>query len=67
MIGLIYSNFFLINVFGISTSSKTERIREFLDAENLPNLTAEEIEAIDVAGKKLHKRIFAKHVFNDSN
>ncbi|KAF8843548.1 Aldo/keto reductase [Paxillus ammoniavirescens] len=43
----------------VTTSSKAERIREYLDTENVPDLTAEEIDLIDETGAKLHKRFFA--------
>ncbi|KAH7889387.1 NADP-dependent oxidoreductase domain-containing protein [Phlebopus sp. FC_14] len=42
----------------VTTSSKAERIREYLDTENVPDLTAEEIELIETTGAKLHKRFF---------
>ncbi|KIK98728.1 hypothetical protein PAXRUDRAFT_133664 [Paxillus rubicundulus Ve08.2h10] len=42
----------------VTTSSKAERIREYLDTENVPDLTAEEIDLIDATGAKLHKRFF---------
>ncbi|KAF8969856.1 NADP-dependent oxidoreductase domain-containing protein [Flammula alnicola] len=42
----------------VTTSTKAERIQEFLDAEN-------EIQAIDEGGSKLHKRIFMRHVFGE--
>ncbi|GBE82184.1 NAD/NADP-dependent indole-3-acetaldehyde reductase [Sparassis crispa] len=42
----------------ISTSSKEERIKEYLEVETLPDLTAEEVGAIDVAGSKVHHRVF---------
>ncbi|KIJ16762.1 aldehyde reductase [Paxillus involutus ATCC 200175] len=45
----------------VTTSSKAERIREYLDTENVPDLTAEEIDLIDVTGAKLHKRFFVRH------
>jgi hypothetical protein len=31
----------------------------------VPDLTAEEIQAIDDAGSKLHKRVFMRHVFGE--
>jgi len=48
-----------------STSGKVARIRELLDTEQVPDLTKEEIGAIEEAGSKLHQRIWASHVFND--
>jgi hypothetical protein len=38
------------------TSSKAARIREFIDTEQVPDLTAAEIQAIDDAGSTLIKR-----------
>ncbi|KAJ6597076.1 NADP-dependent oxidoreductase domain-containing protein [Mycena vulgaris] len=49
----------------VTTSSKEERIKEYLQTSKVPDLTAEEIEAIDVAGAKLHKRVFMRHVFGE--
>jgi len=48
-----------------STSGKAARIRELLDTEQVPDLTKEEIGAIEEAGSGLHQRIWASHVFND--
>lgn len=42
----------------VTTSSKEDRIKEYLDTANVPPLTSEEIQAIDESGSKLHKRIF---------
>ncbi|KAF9218337.1 Aldo/keto reductase [Gyrodon lividus] len=42
----------------VTTSSKAERIREYLDTENVPDLTVEEIDLIDATGGELHKRFF---------
>lgn len=47
------------------TSSKEARIKEYLEAFQVPDLTAQEIQAIDDAGAKLHKRIFMRHVFGE--
>ncbi|KAF9475050.1 Aldo/keto reductase [Pholiota conissans] len=49
----------------VTTSSKAERIQEFLAVENLPDLTSKEIDAIEEAGSKLHKRVFMRHVFGE--
>ncbi|KAF8201563.1 NADP-dependent oxidoreductase domain-containing protein [Pholiota molesta] len=49
----------------VTTSTKAERIQEFLSVENLPDLTAEEIDAIEEAGSKLHKRVFMRHAFGE--
>jgi len=40
------------------TSSKAERIREYLDTENVPELTVDELALIETTGRKLHKRFF---------
>jgi len=48
-----------------STSSKQSRIEEYLDTANVPDLTEDELEAIDKAGAKQHKRLFGKAVFSD--
>ncbi|KAF8921097.1 NADP-dependent oxidoreductase domain-containing protein [Mucidula mucida] len=47
----------------VTTTSKPERIVETLSTPDVPDLTAEEIAAIETEGSKLHKRIFMKHVF----
>lgn len=44
----------------ITTSSKKERVKEYFDTLNLPDLTSEEIEAIRNAGKKHYHRQFLK-------
>jgi len=49
----------------ISTSTKMARIKEFLDTEHVPDLSTEEIEAIEEAGSKLHHRIWVRRVSND--
>lgn len=49
----------------ISTSAKEERIKEYLAVETLPNLTAEEVRAIDEAGSKEHHRVFQKWFDSD--
>ncbi|KAJ2920894.1 hypothetical protein H1R20_g16199, partial [Candolleomyces eurysporus] len=49
----------------ITTTSKQSRIEEFLDTEKVPDLTEEEIQSIDEAGSKLHKRIFMRAVFGE--
>ncbi|KXN92202.1 NAD/NADP-dependent indole-3-acetaldehyde reductase [Leucoagaricus sp. SymC.cos] len=49
----------------ITTSSKVSRVKGFLDTENVPELTEQEIWSIDEAGSKLHKRIFMRHCFNE--
>lgn len=47
------------------TSSKQERLQEYLAAASVPDLTAEEIQAIEEAGSKLHKRVFMRQVFEE--
>lgn len=42
----------------VTTSSKAERIREYLDTDIVPELTADEVALIETAGGKLHKRYF---------
>ncbi|KJA27472.1 hypothetical protein HYPSUDRAFT_74938 [Hypholoma sublateritium FD-334 SS-4] len=49
----------------VTTSTKAERIQEFLVVENVSDLTQEELQAIDDAGSKLHKRVFMHHAFKD--
>ena len=44
------------------TSSKVERVKEYLAAETLPDLTPEEIKAIEEEGSKLHHRVFVSVV-----
>lgn len=45
----------------VTTSTKVERILEYLDTENVPELTPDEIEDIEAAGAKLHKRFFPRN------
>jgi hypothetical protein len=45
----------LINLL-LRTSSKASRMKEFVDTEQVPDLTMAEMQAIDDAGSKLHKR-----------
>ncbi|KAF7338142.1 Aldo-ket-red domain-containing protein [Mycena venus] len=47
----------------VTTSSKEARIKEYLEASNVPDLTAEEIQAIDDAGAKQQKRFFMRQLF----
>ncbi|KAH9477675.1 NAD/NADP-dependent indole-3-acetaldehyde reductase [Psilocybe cubensis] len=53
------------DVIVITTTSKVSRLQEYLDTENVPDLTSEEIHAIEEAGEKLHKRIFMQHAFDE--
>jgi len=46
------------NILAVTTSTKEERIKEYLDTVNVPPLTAEEVQVIDETGSKFHKRIF---------
>ncbi|KAF8447502.1 NADP-dependent oxidoreductase domain-containing protein [Boletus edulis BED1] len=48
------------DVLVVTTSSKAERIREYLDTENVPELTPEEVTLIETTGAKLHKRYFVR-------
>ncbi|KIM48887.1 hypothetical protein M413DRAFT_438061 [Hebeloma cylindrosporum] len=49
----------------VTTTSKVERMKEFLDTETVPDLTPEETQAIDEGGAKLHKRVYMHHVFGE--
>jgi diketogulonate reductase-like aldo/keto reductase len=49
----------------VTTTSKEERVKECLDVSTLPDLTVEEIEAIEEAGCKLHKRVYMRAAFNE--
>jgi hypothetical protein len=40
------------------TTSKVERVKEYLEVENVPDLTEEEVRAITEAGYNLHQRFF---------
>ncbi|KAG2144843.1 NADP-dependent oxidoreductase domain-containing protein [Suillus cothurnatus] len=51
----------------VTTSSKAERIREYLDTQNVPELTAEEIALIETTGGKLHQRYFVSLEFDDDS
>ncbi|EGO00610.1 hypothetical protein SERLA73DRAFT_104951 [Serpula lacrymans var. lacrymans S7.3] len=42
----------------ITTSSKAERVREYIDTTNVPDLTAEELALVERAGSLLHQRFF---------
>ncbi|KAJ7666231.1 oxidoreductase [Mycena polygramma] len=50
----------------VTTSSKEARIKEYLETPSIPDLTAEEVQAIDDAGAKLHKRIVGRDIFGDA-
>jgi len=49
----------------VTTTSKVARIKEFIDTEGVPDMTAEEIHDIEGAGRKLHKRVYMRHVFGE--
>jgi hypothetical protein len=42
------------------TSSKQERLKEYLDVLNVPDLTPEELESITATGSKVHHRAFVR-------
>ncbi|KAJ7271975.1 NADP-dependent oxidoreductase domain-containing protein [Mycena haematopus] len=49
----------------VTTSSKEARIKEYLEAPHVPDLTAQETQTIDDAGAKQHKRFFMRQVFGE--
>ncbi|KIY43475.1 hypothetical protein FISHEDRAFT_62562 [Fistulina hepatica ATCC 64428] len=62
--GSVLSKWLLqLGVVVVSTSSKVERLQEYLETPSLPDLTPEEIATIEIEGGKLHKRIFMKQIF----
>ncbi|KAF8511110.1 Aldo/keto reductase [Hysterangium stoloniferum] len=46
----------------VTTSSNEARLKEYLDAANVPALTSEEVQAIDDAGSMVHYRRFMPHM-----
>jgi len=50
------------DVLPITTSSKKERLVNILETISLPDLTPEEVNAINTAGKKIHHRVYQKHM-----
>ncbi|KAI0831295.1 Aldo/keto reductase [Trametes gibbosa] len=46
----------------VTTSSKEERVKEYVSTQDLPELTAEEVEAISEAGSTVHHRAFVRTV-----
>ncbi|KAL4067922.1 NADP-dependent oxidoreductase domain-containing protein [Scleroderma citrinum] len=48
------------NILVVTTSSKAQRMDEYLDTENIPDLIPEEIQEIEAAGAKLHRRFFPR-------
>ncbi|KAL1410576.1 hypothetical protein Q8F55_004589 [Vanrija albida] len=53
------------NVVAITTSNNPERIAKLAQIDSLPDLSAEEIAAIDEAGKKVHFRHYTEHMEAD--
>lgn len=51
--------------FILRTTSQEGRIAEFINAFDVPDLTEDEILAIDDAGSKLHKRVYMRAVFGE--
>lgn len=49
----------------VTTTSKVERIKQFQGVEIIPDLTPGEVQEIEAAGSKLHKRQFMAHAFQD--
>ncbi|KAJ7510050.1 NADP-dependent oxidoreductase domain-containing protein [Mycena galericulata] len=49
----------------VTTSSKEARIKEYLAVTGVPDLTPEELEAIEAAGAKLPKRFFMRAVYGE--
>ncbi|KAF9469208.1 NADP-dependent oxidoreductase domain-containing protein [Collybia nuda] len=49
----------------VTTTSKVSRIKEAIDTENVPDLTPEEIHALEAAGSLLHKRAYMAEVFGE--
>ncbi|KAF7294791.1 Aldo-ket-red domain-containing protein [Mycena indigotica] len=50
----------------VTTSSKEERLKEYLKTPEVPDLTDEDIKAIEEAGSKQHTRYYMKQVFGDA-
>ena len=55
---LLIHGSYLADLSNCSTTTKVSRIQEFLDVENVPDLTTEEVEAIQAAGANLHKKVY---------
>lgn len=51
-----YSFHLLTCIYWFSATSKVERLKEYFDVPNVPELTAEESKAISDAGSKEHHR-----------
>ncbi|KAH9915022.1 NADP-dependent oxidoreductase domain-containing protein [Epithele typhae] len=49
-------------VIEITTSSKAERMQEYLDILRLPDLTSAEVKTIDDAGSTVHRRFFVSNL-----
>lgn len=50
----------------ITTTSKAERLLEYLDVETIPDLTPEEIKEIEEEGSKVHHQVFAQWLSEDN-
>ncbi|KII88417.1 hypothetical protein PLICRDRAFT_54254 [Plicaturopsis crispa FD-325 SS-3] len=49
----------------VTTSSKVERLQEYLAVPSLPALLPEEVQAIETTGSTFHKRIYMRQIFGD--
>ncbi|CAL1704615.1 unnamed protein product [Somion occarium] len=49
----------------ITTTSKAERLLEYLDVETIPDLTSEEVKEIEETGSEVHHRVFMKWIDED--
>lgn len=49
----------------VTTSSKESRIKEFIKAFDVPDLSPAEVKEIDSVGSALHKRYFMRHVYGE--
>lgn len=56
---------YAVDSFLYRTSSKATRMKEFLDTEEVPELTIAEIQAIEDAGSKMHKRHYWPNEIKD--
>ncbi|KAL5531777.1 hypothetical protein ACEPAF_5339 [Sanghuangporus sanghuang] len=54
------------NMIAVTTSAKEWRLKEYLDAENIPDLSENEINAIDQSGEGTHYR-FSRRAYADEN
>ncbi|KAF8163451.1 NADP-dependent oxidoreductase domain-containing protein [Crassisporium funariophilum] len=53
------------NAIVVTTTTKESRIKEFLDTQDVPDLTTEEVHEIEATGAQLHKRAYMRHVFGE--